>query len=447
MSVLAPAPAPALAGWRPPADDAAALRALAAQVEEGGQRQEAAARRLGAAAARLLHRWRGTAARAAGEAIDRLLLRAADTASAHAAAAEVLRICAARVEEAQALWGRAQSAEQRDAADRAARARAAARGAFVGPFDVDDSPLRRHARQLAAEAAALGAAARAHAAEELHVLASAAPTGPARPRRLDLGDHLSDAASAAGDATWGAVVTAAGLTLPRLLADPDGWTDQVLGTYAGARYAVEHPGEAARAMTGWDLLADGRYGAWVGGLAPDLLAGAVSAGSVPAARRGADASRQLAHLAEDAGPRARPVDRFAVLRPPVPGGPVRPRPGALMTGRYPRAIRPLTGERQRHILIGDPPPSTKGGHASGAGRKKSEFPPSWTHDDIIRRVMETATRPYSTADQPDRPNLLAHAEHDGVCVRVAVDPDGRVVTGYPISGKAADRSCGGRSTS
>lgn len=48
-------------------------------------------------------------------------------------------------------------------------------------------------------------------------------------------------------------------------------------------------------------------------------------------------------------------------------------------------------ERRRHILEGD---VTGGGHRSGTGRPgKSEFPPSWMDDQIIRAAMDVAAQP------------------------------------------------------
>jgi hypothetical protein len=58
----------------------------------------------------------------------------------------------------------------------------------------------------------------------------------------------------------------------------------------------------------------------------------------------------------------------------------------------PRATR-VTPERRRHILDGD---ATGGGHRYGTGRLgKSEFPPDWTDDTIIRAIEEIAADPVS----------------------------------------------------
>jgi hypothetical protein len=430
VSVLSAALPPALAGWRAPTDDADALRVLAGQVDEAGHAHETCARLLRHAIAQLLLVWRGTAADAARAALEQLVRRALDAAASHAAAADVLRVCAARGAEAQVLWAQAQEAERLDLEERAAREHAALAGALVGPYEVDGSPLRRHARHLASQACSLAQAAHEQAAAQLRDLA---PTAPVRPHALGPGDHVRGAGSAAVEAVWGSAVLAAELSLPRLVADRHGWLSDVLSLRNGLRYAQEHPGEAVRAAAGWDLLASGRYGEWAGGLAPDLLSGVLTGGALPVTRRAAGLGRQLADLAEDVDDLER-LDGRGVFYSPVAGGAVRPAPDAVMTPRYPTAIRELTPERQTHILDGDPPPRTGGGHRPGTGKPgKSEFPASWSDDDIIRRVMETARHPERTVEQKGR-NVLARATYDGVEVQVVVHPEGRIITAYPLSG-------------
>lgn len=408
------------------------MRLAAARLEATGGRWQLAARRLRAAAATLARQWRGEAADEALRQLEGLARAAVGIAAAHDQAATVLAACARAVEEAQATWQRAAALEAQDLQRRAERDRAAARGAFVSPYDLDGSGLRRHAREVAAQAHTHASQACARAAAQLHAL-----TAQAAPDR----DVLTAADQAAGVGR-GAVDALRGTAdLLRTLSDPRVWPGAAQGLVDGLAYAAGHPREALAATTGWDLLQDGRYGEWAGGLVPDLLTGVLSGGAVPAGRRAAESGRRLAELADDVDDRRGRDDRGAARRPPVPGGPVRPLPGAVMTPRYPKVIRTLTGERQGHILVGDPPPRTGGGHASGAGRGKSEFPQRWSHDDIVRRVMDTATRPRTTVDQADRPTMLAHAEHDGVCVRVVVDPGGGVVTAYPVRGKQAAAGC------
>lgn len=400
--------------------DVAALRGTASRLEAAQQQLEQAARRLRGAAAALAQRWKGDAADAALRQLEELARQSLRMAAAHAHAAAVLTSCARAVEEAQAAWQHARALEEQEVER---RARLAARGAFVGPHD--DTGLRRYAQTLAADAQVRGEGACARAAAELWELARAERPG------LSASDQLAGVGRGALDAMRGSVDLVAGL-----LQDPRGTANGVL---AGVAYGVRHPRKAVAAATGWEVLEQGRYGEWAGALLPDLLTGAVTGGAVPGARRTAGLGRQLTDLAGDTG---RPDRRPVPFRTPVPGGPVRPRPGAVMTPSYPRVIRPFSPERQGHVLEGDPPPRTGGGHKFGANRGKSEFPEGWTDDVIVRRVMETALQPLSTRDQTGRRNLLAYGEYDGICVQVAVHPKGTVVTGYPVTGQVAAAGCG-----
>jgi hypothetical protein len=369
-------------------------------------------------------------------------VRATGVAAAHEEAAAALRACAAAGEQAQASWRLAESLERQDAAERAARVSAALAGVFVVPYEVDGSPLRRQARRLAADSHAQADAAHGQAAAALRALA-AAGTDDAR---LTDDAPLSAAQQATGlgrgavDAVWGAATTLAGFSLPRLVADPEGWGEAWQDVGEGIVYAAEHPGEAGRALVGWDLLSSGRYGEWAGGFLPDLVGGALSGGALPAGRRATDLSRQLRELSDDVDDLER-LDGRSAPKHVDAGGPVQPRPGASLPGRYPRFIADLAPERRRHILVGDPPPRTGGGHRFGAGRGKSEFPESWSDDDIVERVMQTAMQPQTARQQPDRPTLVAHAEHAGICVRAVVDRGGRIVTAHPLKGRQAAAGC------
>lgn len=396
--------------------DVGALRSAAADLDSAQVQLERTARLLRHVTATLAQQWQGDAADAALQELDVLVRQALQRAGEHAQAASVLRSCAHALGDAQATAAKADALEAQDAER---RERAAARGSFVGPYD--DAGLLRYARSLRSAAHEQADAACARAAAELHELAR-------QDRGLSTADQLVGVGTGAVDAARGTADLVVGL-----LRDPRGTAG---GVVEGLDHARRHPRDAAVAATGWDVLQQGRYGEWAGGFVPDLLTGVLSGGAVPAGRRVADLGRQLSDLEQR--------ERSVPQRRPVPGGPVRPQPGAVMTRRYPKVIRPLSVERQRHLLEGDPPPKTGGGHKPGAGRGKSEFPYGWSDEVIVRRVMETAMRPLSSRDQQDRRTMLAYGEHAGVCVQVVVDPKGKVVTGYPVTGAVAAAGCGRR---
>ena len=402
-----------------PGVDATRLRAAAQRLEDTGAQARRLAARLGALVADLRTRWHGDAADAAVHDLEVLTRDLLLVAATHSEAAGVLDTGARTLDDAHATWQRARAMEAQDLQE---RERAAARGAFVSPYE---SAQLRWARAVAAEAHALAGAACARVEAQLRELA-------ARRRRDDDVLSLADQVTGFGRGMASAVIGLADLV--DVLRDPVGSAGALR---EGLAHARQHPKEAAVAAAGLEELEQGRYGEWAGGLVPDLVAGVLSGGTLPAGRRAAETGRRVAALAED------DARRYAVTRASVPGGPVRPRPGAVMTPRYPKVIRPLSPERQRHVLVGDPPPKTGGGHRPGAGRGKSEFPTGWTDDDIVRLIMDTAMRPVRTKSQERRRTLLAYAEHRGTCVQVVVDPKGKVVTGYPVTDKVAAEGCGG----
>jgi uncharacterized protein YukE len=420
VTLTATALPPALAGRDGPSADADELRTVASRLSSAAARYDSAARRLLTRTAGLPEVWRGTAATAAWSELGALQARAQSAADRHHEAAEVLLACAARLDEAQATWQRAQALERQDAMERAA---AVARGEF--PALLDTSPLRRQARRLADDAHAEAEEAEARAAGRLRELADLAPVESG----LSALDQVSGFGRGAVDAIWGSVSAAAGLSLPRMLADPDGWWEQVRGLRDGAAYAAASPRDALRAAAGWDLLDEGRYGEWAGALAPDLLGGVFTGGGLPVARRGADLADDLGDLAEDVDDLQRVHGRSFDVNA---GGPVQPRPGAHLPHGYVALIRDLTPDRRTHILDGD---ARGGGHRAGAGRRcKTEFPADWSDDEVIERVMDTARRPQSAIWQPKKNTFIVTAEHAGVIVTAIVNKHGEVRTGYPRKG-------------
>jgi len=88
----------------------------------------------------------------------------------------------------------------------------------------------------------------------------------------------------------------------------------------------------------------------------------------------------------------------------------------------------VTPDRRKHILEGD---KTGGGHRPGAGKRgKSEFPADWSDDKIIQEIEDIANDP-ATEAQPSGDRLVKTGTRDGVEIKVVIDPDGEIVTGYP----------------
>ncbi|MGP4019788.1 WXG100 family type VII secretion target [Saccharopolyspora sp. 5N708] len=95
----------------------------------------------------------------------------------------------------------------------------------------------------------------------------------------------------------------------------------------------------------------------------------------------------------------------------------------------------ITADRATHMLDGDPPPKTAGGHLAGTGKPgKTEFPPGWSRTDILNRVQDVAKDPDSPPVLQPNGRWKAVGVRDGVFIEVVLDGNGSVVTGYPKSG-------------
>ena len=91
-------------------------------------------------------------------------------------------------------------------------------------------------------------------------------------------------------------------------------------------------------------------------------------------------------------------------------------------------------ERARHILEGDGPGTSGGGHRHGTGRPgKTEFPAEWSDDRILSTVADVARDP-ERAELQDNGRWLVAGVRDGVRVWVAVRPDGGIWTSWPEPG-------------
>jgi len=93
-------------------------------------------------------------------------------------------------------------------------------------------------------------------------------------------------------------------------------------------------------------------------------------------------------------------------------------------GRY-----AVDSARRAHILYGD---LTGGGHKHGVGKGRSEFPASWSDDDIIHAVESVANDPGSTRVQSGKRYVRVIGVRNSVSVTAVIDPQsGSIVTGYP----------------
>ena len=87
--------------------------------------------------------------------------------------------------------------------------------------------------------------------------------------------------------------------------------------------------------------------------------------------------------------------------------------------------------RRRHILEGD---VTGGGHRPGTGIPgKSEFPAGWSDDRIIHAISDVATDPGATRAAGRGGRTIVTGTRDGVEIRVVLEADGTIVTGFPTN--------------
>ena len=90
-------------------------------------------------------------------------------------------------------------------------------------------------------------------------------------------------------------------------------------------------------------------------------------------------------------------------------------------------------DRARHILDGE---GRRGGHRFGTGTPgKTEFPETWSDDDILDAIKEVAGT--GTVDRPAHRegDLVIVGEVNGVTIKAVVQPNGEIRTGYPVSGE------------
>jgi Bacterial EndoU nuclease len=91
----------------------------------------------------------------------------------------------------------------------------------------------------------------------------------------------------------------------------------------------------------------------------------------------------------------------------------------------------IDSKGEAHILDGD---ATGGGHRPGTGEPgKSEFPSGWSDDRIKGEISDVATDPDSTRTPGRDGRTVVKGTRDGVDIRVIIDRNGRIVTGFPTN--------------
>ena len=360
---------------------------------------------------RLARGWRGRAADAALTELSRTTRDTRVLAHACADAADVLLTCAGRLEHAWELGQRAERAERQDEVDKSA-VRLAVGVQDLPPW-LELTPLHRQALSLAHQSEQVEADAVHDAVAALQELtAQVTALRPLGWRRLTLGEQLSAVPVAAARGVADTALLALSLFPGRALVDREGWVQDIRSLGEGVEQLAQDPYGGLEVLLGIDLLQDGQYGAWVGGLVPDAVAGVLTGGAVPLGRRGLRAAEELSELASEMG-RLEQVRAQRKLRPEA-GGPVVPREGAVLAPGMPRVIRDLAPQARTRVL----------------DRGRTGFPADWADEEVVDRVMATARHP--EVGERDRQHYVVQAEHGGLRVRVVLQRDGTVVTGYAV---------------
>jgi hypothetical protein len=92
--------------------------------------------------------------------------------------------------------------------------------------------------------------------------------------------------------------------------------------------------------------------------------------------------------------------------------------------------RIVSPQRRIHILTGD---RTGGGHRHGAGKGGSEFPASWSDQDIIDAIEDVANDTSATTIRGRNGSMRLIASRNSVSITVVLDGRGQIVTGYPTT--------------
>ena len=141
-------------------------------------------------------------------------------------------------------------------------------------------------------------------------------------------------------------------------------------------------------------------------------------------------ARQAAHetdateeLVAAAVPNPPAIERSWLNSPPG-----RDRNGVGLASDYP-VPQPMSEARSIHSLDGD---ETGGGHRFGTEELgKSEFPETWTDQEILATAHDVAANPDRPPVQQPNGNWKAQGWRDGVPFSVIMKPDGRLWSVFP----------------
>jgi len=336
--------------------DPEAIRALADALERGSRDAEEIADLIRLAGATALEGWDAPSAQGYEAFCAEALTCAHGLIDVGPAAAAPLRAYASELEAAQRAFAGAvadeRSAERGlDSAERGSRAEHAAQD------DLDDA---RGAKASAYEAAL---AANERAAHQIEAIADSVPAAPAAPvppvAPEQAGPWYEDFAAWELEQGIGFVrgvgegVVGIGEGLAMLyrlspanaLLDTDSFLEQWSDLGRAAVYASQNPGEFVKAVVNWEDLSAGRYGEWLGNLAPDAVLAIGTAGAGTVASRGLRGAKALEDVAEVA-PGAKRLEgaRPAVL-PSPPAGRWVPEPGSKGFSESARRYQELNGGR------------------------------------------------------------------------------------------------------
>lgn len=114
-----------------------------------------------------------------------------------------------------------------------------------------------------------------------------------------VGEFLSEFGKGAWEATVGLVEFAWSISTVRMLVDPVGYAQTVASYVQAAQFAVQHPGDFAKAVVDWDTWKQNPARA-IGHLVPDIALAVATGGAGAAASRGGSAAAKAARLAKAA---------------------------------------------------------------------------------------------------------------------------------------------------
>lgn len=176
----------------------------------------------------------------------------------------------------------------------------------------------------------------------------------------------------------------------------------------------------------------------LGAVTDDLVRAGSKADDVTKAASPVDEAADLGKV-EDATKLANEAEE-AVLPLPSKDEPAQSAAAVTPSSAPTELVDLTTPSRRTHILDSD---ATGGGHRAGTGKPgKTEFPASWSDDQIMHQVSDIATDPHAVPDPSNSPRLydrrgrpIRHSYtsvRDGVEIQVVVEPaTGEIISSYP----------------